>query len=321
MTVRPGTGVDVVTLGETMALLGSREPGVLRSGATFTFGVGGAETNVAIGLSRLGATTCWIGRLGQDAFGDEVVRALRGEGVGLAVVRDPRRATGLMVKQRRTPVHAELAYYRSGSAGSALAPGDVDTEVVAGARLLHVSGITPALSASAAATVDHAVRTAHDSGVLVSLDVNYRSRLWSPDQASAHIGSLLPFVDVLFAGCAEARLLGADPGDPSRAAQDLSRRGPPEVVITHGATGATAARDGSVSTAAPPTVPVVDTVGAGDAFVAGYLCALLDGQPVPDRLAQGCAAGAFACMARGDWEGAPTRADLELLRTTEPVLR
>lgn len=321
MIIHPGTGFDVVTLGETMALLGSREPGVLRSGATFTFGVGGAETNVAIGLVRLGVTTCWFGRLGQDAFGDEVVRVLRGEGVEIAVVRDPERPTGLMVKQRRTPVHAEVAYYRSGSAGSAVEPGDVDTRIVAGARVLHVTGITPALSTSAAATVDHAVHTAHDNGVLVSLDVNYRSRLWTPEQASAYIGSLLPFVDVLFVGCAEARLLGTDPADPARAVQDLSRRGPHEVVITHGATGATATHDGGIDTATPPTVPVVDTVGAGDAFVAGYLCALLDGQPVPDRLAQGCATGAFACMASGDWEGAPTRADLELLRTTEPVLR
>lgn len=309
-------------MGETMALFSSRSAGVLRSGARVDFSVGGAESNVAIGLARLGVPVAWIGRIGADAFGDEIVRVLRGEGVEVLAHRDGSRRTGLMVKERRTALHQRVTYYRSDSAGSALSPDDVDDRVVGGARVLHLTGITPALSATAAAAVDHAIDVARAAGTTVSLDVNYRSALWSRAAATAALTRLLPSVDILFAGLEEAELLTGRASGPEQAAADLARLGPSQVVVKHGATGATAAVDGEPAvTAAPPVVPVVDTVGAGDAFVAGYLAAFLAGDPVPGRLELGCATGAFACMAAGDWEGAPTRDELALLRSSEPVLR
>lgn len=326
---------DVVTLGETMALFTSDEPGTARSGSRFTLGVGGSEANVAIGLARLGTPSAWIGRVGADPFGDEVVRVLRGEGVTPLVVRDASRPTGVMAKVRRTPLHQRVVYLRTGSAGSALGPDDVDARAgeVAAARVLHLSGITPALSASAAGAVDRAVALARAAGVLVSLDVNYRSALWSRADAAERLGALLEGVDLLFAGTDEALLLDGDGAggrggagvddlaDLADVAERLSARGPREVVLTHGASGATAVVDGRASAARPPAVPVVDTVGAGDAFVAGYLSALIDGAPVAQRLVTGCRTGAFACMSPGDWEGAPTRAELALLDAAEPVTR
>lgn len=308
-------------MGETMALFSSRSAGVLRSGARVDFSVGGAESNVAIGLARLGVPVAWIGRIGADAFGDEIVRVLRGEGVEVLAHRDGSRRTGLMVKERRTALHQRVTYYRSDSAGSALSPDDVDDRVVGGARVLHLTGITPALSATAAAAVDHAIDVARAAGTTVSLDVNYRSALWSRAAATAALTRLLPSVDILFAGLEEAELLTGRASGPEQAAADLARLGPSQVVVKHGATGATATVDSEPATAAPPVVPVVDTVGAGDAFVAGYLAAFLAGDPVPGRLELGCATGAFACMAAGDWEGAPTRDELALLRSSEPVLR
>lgn len=309
-------------MGETMALFSSRSAGVLRSGARVDFSVGGAESNVAIGLTRLDVPVAWIGRVGVDPFGDEVVRVIRGEGVEVLASRDAIRRTGLMVKERRTALHQRVTYYRSDSAGSALSVDDVDDQVVGGARVLHVTGITPALSESAAAAVDHAIRIAREAGATVSLDINYRSALWSRAAAKVALTRLLASVDILFAGLDEAELLTGRAGAPEQAAADLILLGPSEVVVKHGASGATAVADGGPAvTAAPPAVPVVDTVGAGDAFVAGYLAGHLAGDSVQRRLELGCATGAFACMSDGDWEGAPTRAELALLNSPEPVLR
>lgn len=312
---------DIVTLGETLALFAAVQPGQLRSGAQFEFRIGGAESNVAIGLARLGASVVWIGRLGTDSFGDEIERSLRGEGVAVHAVRDPVLRTGVMVKERRTSLHQQVAYYRAGSAGSALSVHDFDDALIGAARLLHVTGITPALSDSAARAVSHAIAVARDAGVQVSLDINYRSGLWSRADARDGLGGLLPQVDLLFAGVDEAALFVDPVADPAVLARALAELGPTEVVIKTGASGATSLVDGEIRSASPPSVPVVDTVGAGDAFVAGYLARRLEGAGASDRLEFGCVAGAFACMAHGDWEGAPSRADIALLGFEDPVRR
>lgn len=326
-------GPDVVTIGETLALFAALRPGPLLTGAPFEFRIGGSESNVAVGLARLGTSVAWVGRLGDDAFGDAVVRALRGEGVDVRAVRDPSLRTGLMVKERRTPLHQRVTYSRTGSAGSALCMGDIDDRLIGAARVLHVTGITPALSDSAADAVTHAVTVARDAGVLVSLDVNYRAGLWSRERAGHRLRELLPAVDLLFTGLDEAELMtgpatpvdarhaGGAGDEPAVTARALAELGPHEVVVTHGATGATSLVDGEVRSVVPPVVPVVDTVGAGDAFVAGYLAGLLTGAPAARRLELACRTGAFACTVHGDWEGAPTRTDLTLLDVGDPVLR
>ena len=318
------TTAEVVTLGETLALFAQSETGVLRSGATFAFRTGGAESNVAVGLARLGVPSCWTGRVGQDIFGDEIVRALRGEGVQVRAVRDNDRPTGLMIRDRRTPAHQRISYFRSGSAGSALEVTDLDEDLIAKARALHVTGITLAISPSAAGAVAHAVRVARAAHVLVSLDVNFRSRLWSASEAREAIAGLLPQVDLLFAGLDESALvLGGDqPGsDPIGLARRLQGLGPAEVVVKLGDRGAVALDEAGDAAAPAVRVPVVDTVGAGDAFVAGYLAATLESADLAERLNLACATGAFMCTSAGDWEGAATRSDLKLLEATDPVMR
>lgn len=317
----PAESRSVVTLGETLALFAASGPGSLRSGARFDFRIGGAESNVAIGLARLGVPAAWFGRVGTDSFGDEIVRSLRGEGVDAHAVRDSLLRTGVMVKERRTPLHQQVSYYRAGSAGSALSADDIDDALIARAGVLHVTGITPALSASAASAVTHSIAVARASGVLVSLDVNYRAGLWSITEASERLGRLLPQIDLLFAGPEEGALFVDAHDDAAVLARSIAELGPREVVIKTGAAGATSFVDGEVHSATPPQVPVVDTVGAGDAFVAGYLTALLEGRLPGERLTFACVAGAFACMATGDWEGAASRADLELLALADPVRR
>lgn len=312
----------VLTVGETLALFAQTRPGVLRSGAGFDFRIGGAESNVAIGLARLGVRAGWLGRVGRDPFGDEIVRVLRGEGVEVLAVQDDRRPTGMMVRDRRTPAHASVSYYRADSAGSALQVNDLDESAIAASEALHTTGITVAISRSAAAAAEHAITAARRAGSLVSLDVNFRSRLWTRTAARERLGRLLPHVDLLFAGEDEAGLLlGVDHLEPLAAARQLQQLGPTEVVIKRGSLGAVAASGAEEASAHAVVVPVVDTVGAGDAFVAGYLAASLRGDGLADRLALACATGALVCATDGDWEGAATLADLELLGRTEPVTR
>jgi len=144
----------LVTLGETMALFTADRVGPLRHATTMRVGIAGAESNVAIGVRRLGHPAAWIGRVGSDELGQLVLGRLRAERVEVdAAVVDPEAPTGLMVKEHRTADLARVVYYRRGSAGSRLAPGDLDEARIRGARVLHLTGITPALSASARSDV------------------------------------------------------------------------------------------------------------------------------------------------------------------------
>src|SRR4051812_3116972 len=163
--------LDVVTFGEAMALM-LAEPGVpLRRAHTFRRQVAGAESNVAVGLARLGHRVGWFGRVGADAFGDVVLATLRAEGVDVSrAVVDDTAPTGLLIRDCSAVRPTEVAYYRRGSADSRVAAPDVDPAYVAGAGWLHVSGITPVLSSSAGAATVAAVEAARDAGVRVCLD-------------------------------------------------------------------------------------------------------------------------------------------------------
>ncbi|MFI8509964.1 sugar kinase [Streptomyces sp. NPDC085460] len=303
----------LVTLGEAMAVAAATGPGPLASGAPMRFGWAGAEATVAVGVSRLGHSAAWTGRVGDDAAGAMILAGLRGEGVDVTGARtDPDAPTGLMLRERRTADRLRVSYYRAGLAGSRLAPGDLDEARITGARILHVTGITPALSDTARAAVEHAVRLAHSAGVTVSLDVNHRERLWSRAEAAETLARLLPYTDLVFAGPEEATLFVPD-GAPEAMARALTALGPAEAVVKLGAEGAVAVADGTAHAQAAVPVTAVEPVGAGDAFVSGYLAARLDGSPVPERLRLAALCGAFAVSVPGDWEGLPHRAELGLL--------
>lgn len=310
----------VVTLGETMGLFAANFIGSLAHVDSFRLGIGGAESNVAIGLVRLGASATWVGRVGADEVGDLVRRELLAEGVQLRMTVDAAAPTAVMIKNRRTAKHTRVLYYRAASAGSRLSPDDVDAELVARADVLHVTGITPALSSSAAAAVDRALDVALEAGVPVSFDVNHRSALWSAHEASAVYRSIAARATIVFAGVDEARLL-TDGGSAAQLAEGIAARGAREVIIKLGADGCHALIDGSPCSTPAVPVDAVDTVGAGDAFVAGYLAERMRGADAPTRLTTAVRAGAFACLGLGDWESLPTRGDLELLTRGEPVER
>ncbi|MEV0828227.1 sugar kinase [Nonomuraea rubra] len=304
---------ELVTFGETMALFAARRTGPLRFARDFDLGLGGAESNVAIGVARLGHDVTWIGRVGADEFGDLIRATLAGEGVHAHAIPDPGAPTGLMIKGRRTADLIDVRYYRRDSAGSRLTAADLDPELIRSARLLHVSAITPALSESAREAVHHAISVARSAGVTVSLDVNYRRALWTPEEAGAWLREVVGEVDVLFATEAEGRLI-ADVEGAEALAGALARLGPRHVLIKFGAEGAMELSGGVVLRAEPYRVTEVDSVGAGDAFAAGWLADWLAGAEPEQRLATACAAGAFAVTSQGDWESLPRRGDLDLLR-------
>lgn len=309
--------MTLVTFGETMALLTAPRVGPLRHATSLDLGVGGSESNVAIGVRRLGHAAVWAGRVGDDELGRLVLEVLRGQDVDVSLASvDPDAPTGLMLKAPRTAGATQVSYYRTGSAGSRLSPEHLPFEALRTAGVLHVTGITPALSASARETTFAAVEEARGAGVTVSLDPNHRRRLWVDEEARKVLRDLAGLVDVLLAGADEAELITGETETPAQL-QALVALGPREVVVKLGADGAVGLVDGEEHRAAGVPVTVVDPVGAGDAFAAGYLSGLLDGLDVADRLALGVRLGAFAVAAHGDWEGLPRRAELDVLDTDD----
>jgi 2-dehydro-3-deoxygluconokinase len=311
-------------MGESMALLDAPASG--RLGAALPVRIGGAESNVAIGLARLGVGCTWVSRVGDDALGTFVTREIRAEGVRVLATRDAAAPTGLMVKEHRGGRPSRVRYHRVGSAASRLSPADVDAVAsdIAAADVLHLTGITAALGPSPLEAVERAVEVARTAGTTVSFDVNHRATLWSDDAAAPVLARLAAAADLVFAGPEEAALvLGRPPGPPSfeegeLLARELAKRGPRTVVVKLGALGALALHGDEVHRAPALPVDVVDPVGAGDAFVAGYLS---ECSAVPAALRTANACGAAVCREPGDWEGLPTRAELAELGGDGEVVR
>ncbi|GAC1486349.1 MAG: sugar kinase [Pseudarthrobacter sp.] len=319
--------VDLLTFGESMVSL--RSAGPLSAGGSLGMHVAGAESNVAVGVARLGHSVGWAGVVGADPHGEYIVRQLRSEGIQVQHRLDKARSTGVMFLEQRTADLTRAYYYRAGSAGSTVSRDDVDRALNAGPRILHLTGITAALSPEARAAFEYAAERAAADGVVVSLDVNYRSKLWTRDEARAVLAPIARHADILIASDDEldlvasaapgARTFGDATSDDAETAlaEELLGRGVTEVVVKRGAAGAGVHTAAGRFEAAAVAVTSIDTVGAGDAFTAGYLSALLDGGDVSARLERGTVMGAFAVSTAGDWEGLPGRDELELLAATQ----
>ncbi|WP_129837720.1 sugar kinase [Streptomyces sp. RFCAC02] len=311
MTPGSGEAIDLTVLGETMATLTADHIGPLRHARSLGLSVAGSESTVAIGAARLGHRAAWIGRVGDDELGALVTTRLRGEGLHVHAVTDPDAPTGLMLKEQRMAGQSRVHYYRAGSAGSRLEPGDLPHSLLDSTRVLHTTGITAALSPSALAGVEAAVDRVRDAGGIVSFDLNHRARLWSAERAATVLGALVPRVDVLFASTDEAAMLTGRPdATPEENAVSLRRLGPGTVVLTDGAAGALSVTGAGTEHVPALRVTAVDPVGAGDSFVAGYLSGLLAGLPESGRMRRGATVAAACVATQGDWEGLPHLRDL-----------
>jgi 2-dehydro-3-deoxygluconokinase len=322
----PDATFDLFTVGEPLICLTA--DGRLPASPSLRKSIGGAEANVAIGLARLGLRAGYAACVGDDPFGDEIVRTLRGEGVDVASVRrSHRRATGLMIKERRSPQDVRVHYYRHGSAASELDA----IGVLPRARHVHATGITLALGAGPASAVHALLAHARATGASVSFDANIRLKLWSAQEAVAAIGAVLPYVDDLLLSEAEALAISgaAQRGDAlaisgaaelDAALERLGETGIARIVVRRGARGAVGIANGErCEVPAIAAGPVVDSVGAGDAFTAGYLFERLSGAGFEAAMTTGSWAAGHVVAHAGDYEGLPDRAEYDAWRRAERV--
>jgi 2-dehydro-3-deoxygluconokinase len=266
----------------------------------FTAYSGGSESNVAIGLERLGMHAGWIGKLPDNALGRKVVNEIRRYGVDTSacVWADRGRVGTFFVEWGAPPRPLKTIYDRAGSAATTLTVDDLDWDTIGRAEWLHLTGITPATGEICRRSVPRIAARARERGCKVSFDVNYRSLLWPPDRARAVLQETLPYVNLLIATRADARMLldlppgddapGAAPGaaagaSPSPPVREPDTRGielvqrlyerytPDAVVITCSGEGCLAYDGRDVLRSAGYDVQVVNRLGAGDAFDAGLL--------------------------------------------------
>ncbi|MFF1720379.1 sugar kinase [Streptomyces sviceus] len=311
-------------------------PGRLADVPSFDRAIGGAESNVACGLAAAGFAVRWVSRVGADGFGDHLVETVGGYGVDVSSVgRDPARPTGVYFRtagDRATDAH-EVAYYRAGSAASAMSVENVDLAAVRVGRVLHLSGITAALSDTCLSLLRE-LTAPGPQRPLVSFDVNHRAGLWRDTEGPRVLLELARRADIVFVGEDEAEEAWGVVGGPAAVRAVLPE--PSVLVVKQGGRGATAfvsaaaewglvaPRGGAARRYSPAPlesvtfvsaldVDVVATTGAGDAFAAGFLSATLRELPLRDRLRHGHLWAAAALTAPGDLAAPPARAHADRL--------
>ncbi|WP_234320238.1 sugar kinase [Streptomyces sp. SBT349] len=290
------TAHAVVCLGETMVQVTPVAGGRLDGRSRLVMRPGGAESNVAMGLARLGHPAAWCSRVGSDPLGDLVVGEVAAAGVDTSLVeRDPALPTGVFFKDP-APEGSSVYYYRAGSAASGMDETTAEAVVAAAPRVIHLSGITPVLSDGCRRLVERLVFDRPHAGGLVSFDVNHRPRLWRRD-AAPELLRLARAADVVFVGLDEAvRLWGVDDAEGVR---DLIGA-PACLVVKDGATEAVCFDGDTVVREPAPVVEVIEPVGAGDAFAAGWLSGLLRGLGHRERLRLGHLIAGTALRSTGD---------------------
>ncbi len=309
------TAFDVALFGEAMLLLVADRPGPLENAEAFHKRTAGAETNVAIGLSRLGLQVGWASRLGTDSMARALLATMKGEGIDCShVICDPTQRTGFQFKGRVTDgSDPPVEYHRKGSAASQMGPADIDEAWLRSARHLHATGVFAAISETSLQAALKTMDVMRAAGRTISFDTNLRPTLWSSTETMRHwINELASRADWVLPGIEEGLLLTGH-SEPEAVARFYRERGAKLVVVKLGAEGAYYDSDvaGTGRVDGFPVKEVIDTVGAGDGFAAGVVSALLEGRSVPEAVRRGAWIGARAVQVLGDTEGLPTRAELE----------
>ena len=306
--------LDVITIGEAMAMFVATNTGELSAVDHFIKRVAGAELNVATGLARLGLKVGWVSRVGNDSFGQFVLDTLKKEGIETAgVTLDGRYPTGFQLKSKVTDgTDPIVEYFRKGSAASHLSVEDFNPIRFTAARHLHLSGVAAALSASSYALLDHAAGAMKAAGKTISFDPNLRPVLWKSEAEMVEKLNHLAFqADWVLPGVKEGQILTGEK-TPEGIADFYLNRGVKAVILKTGADGAWfKTADGEQGAVAAVKVEnVVDTVGAGDGFAVGVVSALLEGKTLQQAITRGNIIGSLAIQVQGDSEGLPTREQL-----------
>src|SRR5436190_5395403 len=291
---------DLVTLGEVLLRLSLPSPARFETVRELDVQIGGAEANVAAVVARLGLRVAWISALPANAWGERTRRELTGHGIDCEAVRtiDGARMGLYFLEYGVPPRPIRVMYDRRDSAFARLGPEDVDWELVRRARVVHLSGITPALGAKSRALIERAVIEAGE----LSFDLNYRATLWSPADARAFVDGVLPRARYFFIGADEARTVFGLDGSPEAVLADLARRAPKATIaLMQGADGCTVLDGGRLlRPRRRHDVQVIDPIGAGDAYVGGFLWATLRGRTLEDAIDAGHAVAALKCSIWGD---------------------
>ncbi|MGF2614618.1 sugar kinase [Rossellomorea vietnamensis] len=297
---------DVITIGDAMITMNPTSKGPMRFVHSFERKVGGAELNVAIGCARLGLNTGWISRLGNDEFGRYIQHFVRGEGIDTSLVKlVDNFPTSVNFKEVLEDGSGRTFYYRLNSPTLTLTPSSVEESYIQSAKVLHITGVFPAIDEQNVAIIKHAVALAKQNDVLVSLDPNIRLKLWSKERAKEVLSEILPFVDILLTGVDEAELL-LDTRDEKEIIEKSKLLGISYVAVKRGSEGSIGYYNGETIRAAPvPPKKVVDTVGAGDGFDSGFIYGVLQGWPLEKILQFSNTIGSMVVSVSGDNEGLP----------------
>lgn len=297
--------LEVITFGESMALFMPTGTKGIAYSSQFERLIGGAESNVAIGIARLGHTVGWCGHLGADPFGRIIAKTLRSEGVDVSRVHYSTEApTGLMFREV-VAGKSSVYYYRRDSAASRMQPSGLDAEYIAGAKVLHITGITAALSASCRETLFEAIRIAKQQGVKICFDPNLRLKLWTIEEARPVLLALAAEADYFLPGLDELKLLY----QTEDFAEIIDRlKALSAVTVLKGGEDRTYLLEAGMLSEVPyfKAKQVVDTVGAGDGFCAGFISGLLKGYSNLEAVRLGNLIGSMVVQMEGDWEALPT---------------
>lgn len=302
--------VDVLCVGETMASLVPAARSRLETATTLMLHAAGAESNVAMCLAALGHRTAWGSMLGDDPLGRRLLSLIREAGVDVSLVGiDPRAPTGVMFKDSE-PGASSVYYYRRGSAAAGMGADTVPDLKSVRPNVVHMSGVTVALSASCAELVRRVVVEREVGEASVSFDVNHRARLWSAADAAPILLDLARAADIVFVGLDEAAALwGTSSAEQVRGLLPQA----PTLVVKDAAVGATAFVGSAVYFALSPRVRVLEHVGAGDAFAAGWLAGVIRGLRPVQRLRLAHVAAAAALASVGDQGTLPAPAEIDRL--------
>ncbi len=309
---------DVTTIGSTMIRLSVPSGRRLETENTYDVHTAGTEGNTMVALARMGKKTCWISRLKKDALGQRIAREIHSHGVNTSRIAwtDEDRNEVFYVEYGASPRGIQVIYDRSGSALSKILPQDVDFDYLLNTRVIHMTGILPALSKNCLETTQEAFAAARKADVKVSFDVNYRGKLWSPEAAAKVLSPLMKKSDVLFLTQEDAKDLFHLTGTPEQVLQAAFKAFAPEIcVITRGGEGALAFDGSDQYKSRAYDVQVIDRLGAGDSFTAGFLCGLLE-DSVPAGMDYASAMAALKLSIRGDYFISDRKEVLDLLETS-----
>lgn len=298
--------MDVVTIGESMVLFTPDSISSLTFASKFDKTIGGAESNVAIALARLGHQVGWISNLGHDDFGIYIRNMIRGEGVDTSQVKFLEDyPTAVFFKERKMVGEPKVFYYRKNSAASQMTPKDIDESFIAKAKYLHITGITPALSPTCLDTVMHSIKLAKKHGLTIIFDPNIRLKLWSKEEATPVLRDIANKCDIVLPGIDEGELLTGKI-EPEAIAREFLQHDTSVVIVKLGKKGAyyaTVEESGYVE--GIQLEQVVDPIGAGDGFAAGFISGLISGIPISEAVHRANTVASYALTVPGDAEGYP----------------